>query len=75
MLGLMGITLLKSQSHQYFLSQNQFTSNTVYISLSSVTTLHSRETPTQIVYYDEVRRGNSIEDVDINVNPDLEFID
>jgi hypothetical protein len=32
-------------------------------------------TPTQIVYYDEIRRGNSIEDVDFHINPDLKPID
>ena len=31
--------------------------------------------PTQIVYYDEVRRGNSVEEVDININPNLKFVD
>ncbi len=33
------------------------------------------ETPTQIVYYDEVRRGHSVEEVDININPNLKFVD
>ena len=31
--------------------------------------------PTQIVYYDEVRRGNSIEKVDVNINPKLKPVD
>jgi len=31
--------------------------------------------PTQIVYYDEVRRGNSIKKVDININPKLKPVD
>ena len=31
--------------------------------------------PTQIVYYDEVRRGTSIEDVDRNINPKLKPVD
>ena len=31
--------------------------------------------PTQIVFYDEVRRGNSIEEVDFNINPKLIPID
>ena len=31
--------------------------------------------PTQIVYYDEIRRGNSIEEVDFNINPSLKAID
>ena len=31
--------------------------------------------PTQIVFYDEVRRGNSVESVDRNINPDLPPVD
>jgi hypothetical protein len=31
--------------------------------------------PTQIVFYDEIRRGNSIEKVDININPKLKNVD
>ena len=31
--------------------------------------------PTQVVYYDEIRRGNSIEEVDFNINPQLKVID
>ena len=31
--------------------------------------------PTQIVFYDEVRTGNSIEEVDFNINPKLKPID
>ena len=31
--------------------------------------------PTQIVYYDEVRRGFSIDEVDFNINPSLEIVD
>ena len=31
--------------------------------------------PTQIVYYDEVRRGFSIDEVDVNINPSLEIVD
>ena len=31
--------------------------------------------PTQIVYYDEVRRGNSVEQVDANINPKLKLVD
>ena len=31
--------------------------------------------PTQIVYYDEIRRGNSIEEVDFNINQSLKAID
>jgi hypothetical protein len=31
--------------------------------------------PTQIVFYDEIRRGKSIEKVDININPKLKPVD
>ena len=31
--------------------------------------------PTQVVFYDEIRRGNSIEKVDININPKLKPVD
>ena len=31
--------------------------------------------PTQVVFYDEVRRGNSIEEVDFNINPKLKPVD
>jgi hypothetical protein len=36
---------------------------------------HSGSVPTQIVYYDEIRRGSSIEEVDFNINPNLKVID
>ena len=31
--------------------------------------------PTQIVYYDEIRRGSSINEVDFNINPNLAIVD
>jgi hypothetical protein len=31
--------------------------------------------PTQIVFYDEIRRSNSIKKVDININPKLKPVD
>ena len=34
-----------------------------------------KKMPTQIVFYDEIRRGNSIEKVDININPKLKRVD
>ena len=36
---------------------------------------HNRNTPTQIVYYDEIRRGSSLEEVDFNINPKLKAVD
>ena len=31
--------------------------------------------PTQVVFYDEIRRGTSIEEVDVNINPKLKPVD
>ena len=31
--------------------------------------------PTQVVFYDEIRRGNSIKKVDVNINPKLKPVD
>ena len=61
----------------YFLSQRSIgTLNTVYIkSFISAYTIIKGELLQKQVYYDEVRRGNAIEDVDINVNPGLKFVD
>ena len=36
---------------------------------------YNRDTPIQIVYYDEIRRGSSVEEVDFNINPNLKAID
>ena len=47
----------------------------IYQSFISNYTSFKGKTPTQIVYYDEIRTGNSIKDVDINFNPDLKFVD
>ncbi len=35
----------------------------------------SGKMPTQIVFYDEIRRGNSVKKVDININPKLKPVD
>ena len=37
--------------------------------------LKNRKMPTQVVFYDEVRRGNSIKKVDRNINPKLKPVD
>ena len=42
--------------------------------VSQYKVLHGK-IPTQIVYYDEVRRGTKIEDVDRNINPKLKPVD
>ena len=43
--------------------------------MSFLKTLNNRKMPTQIVFYDEIRRGNSIKKVDININPKLKPVD
>lgn len=47
----------------------------IYQSFISSYTVFKGETPTQIVYFDEIRRGNSINEVDSNINPNLKFVD
>ena len=63
------------ESPIFFEPKSIYFKHGIYQSFISNYTLFKGETPTQIVYYDEVRRGNSIEDVDINVNPNLIFVD
>ena len=63
------------ESPIFFEPKSIYFKHGIYQSFISNYTSFKGETPTQIVYYDEVRRGTSIEDVDVNVNPDLEFID
>jgi hypothetical protein len=43
--------------------------------ISRYKTRNNGKMPTQIVYYDEVRRGNSIKKVDVNINPKLKPVD
>ena len=63
------------ESPIFFEPKSIYFKHGIYQSFISNYTSFKGETPTQVVYYDEVRRGNSIEDVDINVNPDLKFVD
>ena len=63
------------ESPIFFEPKSIYFKHGIYQSFISNYTSFKGETPTQIVYYDEVRRGNSIEDVDINVNPSLKFVD
>ena len=67
------VKILKSPI--FFEPESIYFKHGIYQSFISNYTSFKGETPTQIVYYDEVRRGNSIEDVDINVNPSLKFVD
>ena len=63
------------ESPIFFQPKSIYFKHGIYQSFISNYTSFKGETLTQVVYYDEVRRGNSIEDVDINVNPDLKFVD
>ena len=67
------VKILKSPI--FFEPESIYFKHGIYQSFISNYTSFKGKTPTQIVYYDEVRRGNSIEDVDINVNPNLKFVD
>ena len=63
------------ESPIFFEPESIYFKHGIYQSFISKYTSFKGETPTQIVYYDEVRRGNSIEEVDININPNLKFVD
>ena len=63
------------ESPIFFEPESIYFKHGIYQSFISNYTSFKGGTPTQIVFYDEVRRGNSIEDVDINVNPNLTFVD
>ena len=67
------VKILKSPI--FFEPESIYFKHGIYQSFISNYKSFKSETPTQVVYYDEVRRGNSIEDVDINVNPSLKFVD
>ena len=71
--GVNKVKILKSPI--FFEPESIYFKHGIYQSFISAYTKFKGETPTQIVYYDEVRRGNSIEEVDINVNPELQFVD
>ena len=67
------IKILKSPI--FFEPKSIYFKHGIYQSFISAYTLFKGKTPTQVVFYDEVRRGNSIQEVDSNVNPELEFVD
>ena len=64
-----------SKSPIFFEPESIYFKHGIYQSFISKYTSFKGKTPTQIVYYDEVRRGNSIEEVDLNINPSLKFVD
>ena len=67
----------KSPINVKFIPSAIFFKHGVYRSfISKYKASHSTDVmPTQIVYYDEVRRGSSIDEVDFNINPNLEIVD
>ena len=71
--GVNKVKILKSPI--FFEPESIYFKHGIYQSFVSAYTKFKGGTPTQIVYYDEVRRGNSIEEVDININPELQFVD
>ena len=71
-----GINIVKIlKSPIFFEPESIYFKHGIYQSFISNYTSFKGETPTQIVYYDEIRRGNSITEVDFNINPDLIPID
>ena len=62
---------------QFFLNQEGiYFKHGIYRNLiSKYKELKNRKMPTQVVFYDEVRRGKSIKKVDININPKLKPVD
>ena len=71
-----GVNVVKIlKSPIFFEPESIYFKHGIYQSFISNYTSFKGKTPTQIVYYDEVRHGNSVKDVDINLNPGLKFVD
>ena len=73
LIGINSVDLQIKESPIFFEPKSIYFKHGIYQSFISVYTSFKGGTPTQIVYYDEVRRGNSIEKVDFNINPNLQF--
>jgi len=59
-----------------FISKEIYFKHGIYRSfISKYKARNNGKMPTQIVFYDEIRRGNSIKKVDININPKLKPVD
>ena len=58
-----------------FTPENIYFKHGIYRSFVSRYKKFYGKIPTQIVYYDEVRRGRSVEEVDATINPDLRPVD
>jgi hypothetical protein len=72
--GVKKVEILKSPI--FFKPKGIYFKHGIYRSfISKYKQLNNGKMPTQIVYYDEVRRGSSIKKVDININPKLKPVD
>jgi hypothetical protein len=72
--GIKKVEILKSPI--FFKPKSIYFKHGIYRSfISKYKKLNNRKMPTQIVFYDEIRRGSSIEKVDININPKLKPVD
>ena len=72
--GIKKVEILKSPI--FFKPEGIYFKHGIYRNLiSKYKELKNRKMPTQVVFYDEVRRGDSIEKVDKNINPKLKPVD
>lgn len=73
--GVQKVKLSKSPINFNLKPQNIYFKHGIYRSFISKYKKNHKSLPIQIVFYDEIRRGNSIEEVDININPSLKAVD
>jgi hypothetical protein len=72
--GIKKVEILKSPI--FFKPEAIYFKHGIYRSfISKYKARHNGKMPTQVVFYDEIRRGDSIEKVDANINPKLEPVD
>jgi len=72
--GIKKVEILKSPI--FFKPKSIYFKHGIYRSfISKYKKFNNSKMPTQIVFYDEIRRGSSIEKVDININPKLKPVD
>ena len=72
--GIKKVEILKSPI--FFKPKSIYFKHGIYRSfISRYKARNNGKMPTQIVFYDEIRRGNSVKKVDININPKLKPVD
>ena len=72
--GIQKVKILKSPI--FFTPKEIYFKHGIYRSfISKYKERKNSDMPTQVVFYDEIRRGDSIEKVDININPKLKPVD